>query len=304
MNSNLAKWIHDWNNRIIVRKKRLWKWIGFGLTAAAFIYIVSLAISSWDELRQVNLEQFGTPAVVAFFLYLISLVVQFIVWARLISCYRLISWQDFSIYFRSILIRRIPGGIWHVLGRTSLYSGLTNLPRRIPGLGSLLEWLTLFLVGLCLLIGFETGILLALRVVLIILIVGIALIITIAWQPSSRSLRQRAIEGWTWIFLYFVSWILGILIFYQFVSTVGIEVGTEPELLRIWITAASIGVFMMLIPASFGIQEISLVLLLQALIPKSSAIAIAILIRMVYLLADAMWGLLGWRLGEIMMRNK
>ncbi len=218
--------------------------------------------------------------------------------------YRLISWQDFSIYFRSILIRRIPGGIWHVLARTSLYSGLTNLPGRIPVLGSFLEWLTLFLVGLCMLIGFETSILLVLRVVLIILIMGIALIMTMAWQPSSRSLRQRAIEGWTWIILYFVSWILGILIFYQFVSTVGIEVGTEPELIRIWIAAASIGVFMMLIPASFGIQEISLVLLLQALIPKSSAIAIAILIRMVYLLADALWGLLGWRLGEIMMRNK
>jgi hypothetical protein len=238
----------------------------------------------------------------AFGLYLISLVIQFFTWSRIISFHRKVSWQDVDIYARMILMRSLPGGAWHWIGRISMYSGSTEVPTRVVVLGNFLEWILLILMGAAIFLAFTGS--LYLRLLAILLVISAALGLSIAWQPPDRSWGKRLAEAVLWVILDGVVWIAGAVIFYLFTLAVaGREPLSFPESLRIWTFSGSLLMLIIFLPSSLGVREITLVWLLQPYISTSLALLIALLIRVVFMLADILWGLFGWSFSQIILRR-
>jgi len=53
-----------------------------------------------------------------------------------------------------------------------------------------------------------------------------------------------------------------------------------------------------------GVQEVSLVFLLQPYLPASVALLVALLLRLLFTLSDVLWGLTGWAFASIALRKK
>ena len=113
-----------------------WQWLGYVITTATIAYIAILLLYGGIQLRHVDIRQFLPAIIMSFFIYFVSLAVQFAIWARLFSFHHRVGWRDVDIYSRMILMRRLPGGLWHWVGRTALYSSTTTVPPKIAMLAN------------------------------------------------------------------------------------------------------------------------------------------------------------------------
>ncbi len=286
------------------RKHRWWSWIGYLLTITAISYLIYIFFSDEIDLRSFNWREFGIAILISGGIFFISLVIQFIVWARMISFQRGITWKDVEIYSRMILIRRIPGGPWHWIGRTAMYSSSTELPSRVSFLGSVLEWTLMTLIGVAFLIAVTEGMELVIRYLFIVAIYGLCMFLSIKWQPKHRSWLSRFIEASSWLLLYTISWILGFIIFLLVLQVIGEPNMTWQEAMRVWSITASIGMILVIMPATLGVIEVSLVWLLQPFLTQPVALLVAIMIRLIYIFSDAFWGLLGWLISRRLYRRQ
>ena len=287
-----------------VRERRYrWRWLGYLLTTAALFYLAYVLIGSSTRLRQVDLSNYLMPVLAAIGIYLVSLIVQFVVWARMISFHRQVGWEDIEIYARTILMRRLPGGPWHWVGRISMYSSSTELPAKVSAAGSLVEWTLVLLVGAGLFVAVVEGLPALLRASLLSAATGLALAIAIGWQPRTRSRGARLAEAIFWIFLYAVAWQAGLAIFLAIANTTGAGLGWL-EGMKVWMVAGGLGVITVVLPFTLGILEASLVLLLQPYLDPLLALVVALMIRLIYVAGDGLWGFLGWQFGRLMFLRK
>lgn len=280
-----------------------WRWLGYLLTTAALFYLAYVLIGSSTRLRQVDLSNYLMPVLAAIGIYLVSLIVQFVVWARMISFHRHVGWEDIKIYARTILMRRLPGGPWHWVGRISMYSSSTEVPARVSAAGSLVEWTLVLLVGAGLFFAVAEGLPALLRLSLLSAATGLALAIAIVWQPHTRSRATRLAEAILWIFLYAVAWQAGLVIFLAIANTAGAGLGWL-EGMQVWMVAGGLGVITVVLPFTLGVLEASLVLLLQPYLDPLLALVVALMIRLIYVAGDALWGFLGWQFGRLIFLRK
>jgi hypothetical protein len=68
------------------------------------------------------------------------------------------------------------------------------------------------------------------------------------------------------------------------------------DVIRIWIIAGGAGMLTAVLPSTFGVREISLTYLLSPHLGMSPALLIALLIRILFILAEIVWGATGWGL--------
>jgi len=274
-----------------------WRWLGYGLTLLAFVYLAIILVYSGYQVRQLRWQDFWRPASLALALYLLSLLLQLFVWARLLSFHRKVGWRDVAIYSRVLVMRRLPGGVWHWVGRTAFYTGETELTGRVILLANFLEWVLLLLVaaGIALYSWVDLPIVFRWAGGMALCLAALAL--TIAWQPISRPTWLKAIDGGSWIAVYLLVWVLGGIILYRFAQAAG---GTLDLLGGIWVWALSGGssLLFIIIPAGLGIREITLTWLLSPFLSPANALLIAILIRLAFTLADLIWGSLGLALSR------
>ncbi len=270
------------------------KWLGYVLTAGAGLYLVALLIISGKQFREIPLQDFWQAIIVTLFLYLASLGVQFFIWVRVISFHHRVSWQDVAIYARVILLRRLPGGVWHWLGRTTMYAEAAQLPAKTVMLANFLEWALLILVALSITIAGLDNLAPWLRVGLSAFILGLCVWLVWNWQPNSRKKRWRLGEGLLWTILYGLAWVLGGIIVFIFAQAAGNTALTWGRAVWVWAIAGGAGFFIVFIPAGLGIREITITLLLQPYLPTAGALLVAIAIRFIFVLSDLLWGGLGW----------
>jgi len=236
-------------------------------------------------------------------LYLISLLLQFFVWARLFSFYHRVGWRDLEIYARMILVRRLPGGIWHWFGRATLYTATTSVRTEIVLYGNLMEWGMLILVagGISVIELLATSI--GVRVLLSVLMVGGAIALAVGWQPHTRAWWLRIAEAALWLLLYGVAWLIGGIILYLVASASGVNQLNWATSIGVWSLAGGVSMIITIVPV-IGVQEVSLVFLLQPYLPASVALLVALLLRLLFTLSDVLWGLTGWAFASIALRKK
>jgi hypothetical protein len=288
--------LENWSHKIGDAQKR-WRWVGNLLTIAAFVYIAAIFIFGGLNFSDIYWGDFWKPTLIALLLYLLSLLFQYIVWVRLISFHHKASWIDMAIYSRVLLLRRLPGGIWHWVGRTAMYTGNSLIPGRTTILANFLEWILLLLIAGAILLGGATNLPAWLRIGLSSLLVGIGAVLAFAWQPIHRRVILRALESLLWLILFLLTWLMGGLIVYIYViaATAGADSGTIDWLYSTWAWALTGGSSLLLVfvPSGLGIREITLTWILGPLIGVSNALVIALLIRITFIVADLLWGSLG-----------
>ncbi len=186
--------LFDTWSKLLTTAQRRWRWVGYGLTGLAFLYLAALIIVSREQIQQIQWRSYWAPFFTALLVYLASLMIQFLVWTRLVSFHHRISWRDMAIYFRVLIMRRLPGGIWHWVDRTAMYTGVTEMPGRVVMLANFLEWsLLLLLAGAIGIAGWQSGPA-WLRGLLAGAIILLALFLAYSWQPKDRWFVSRAIR--------------------------------------------------------------------------------------------------------------
>lgn len=288
-------------SKLLTTAQRRWRWVGYGLTALAFLYLAALVIVSREQIQQIQWKSYWAPFFIALLVYLASLLVQYLVWARLVSFHHRISWRDMAIYFRVLLMRRLPGGIWHWVDRTAMYTGATEMSGRVVMLANFLEWtLLLLLAGAIGIAGWQTGPA-WLRGLLAGAIVLLAVFLAYSWQPKGRWFISRAAESVLWVGLYTLAWMAGGLILYLFAHATQLDLPASDSYAQItylrcfwaWAIAGGSSLLMVFIPAGLGVREITLTWLLAPYLPFSAILLVAIIIRLTYAVADMGWGTLG-----------
>jgi hypothetical protein len=236
-------------------------------------------------------------------LYLVSLLPQFFVWARLFSFHHRVGWRDMEIYARMILVRRLPGGIWHWLGRATLYTATTSVRTEVVLFGNLTEWGMLILIagGISVIELFAAPI--SVRILLSVLMVGGAVSLAVTWQPRSRVWWRRLTEASLWVFLYGFAWFIGGFILYLFARASGANQLNLATAVGLWSLTGGVSMIITILPV-IGVQEVSLVFLLQPYLPASAALIVALLLRLLFTVSDVLWGLAGWAIASLALRKR
>lgn len=284
--------------------RQRWRWLGYLLTGASVFYIAALLIFGdldWQKLRQLNL---WLPLAAALLLYLASLVFQYLVWTRFIAPYHRAGWQDLAIYGRALLLRRLPGGVWHWVGRTAMYTGSTQVPGRVTLLANFLEWVLLLLLAAAIVLGGVSSWPAGLRLLLASLPVLAAVGLAYAWQPGERSRLARLLEALGWLALYSLAWLMGGLIVMVFSTALQ---GSAPAAVFtwnyatwVWALTGGSSLAVIVVPSGLGIRELTLTWILGERLGTEGALAVALLIRLSFLAADLLWGFLSMLAGRFL----
>lgn len=283
-----------WSKRISITPSR-WRVIGYLLTVLALIYLLNLLLLGGLSLSEIDWWAYESVLLPMMGAYLIALLTQFTVWARVISYHHKVSWRDVEIYSRMILIRTLPGGPWHWLGRISMYAGSTQVPSRIILSGSFLEWVLMLFMGTGLGILLTRELDIWIRLVLVIIILSLALGLAMHWQPQIYRTEQRFIEAAFWMTLFSISWFMAGFILYLSVQAAGGHLDWI-ESTRISALAGILNLFITFLPSTVGIREVTIIWFLQPYLVLPIAVIVALSIRVIYTLADIFWGFSGWML--------
>ena len=142
-----------------------------------------------------------------------------------------------EIYARMILVRRLPGGIWHWLGRATLYTATTSVRTKVVLFGNLMEWGMLILIAGSISVIELVAVPISARVLLSVLLIGGAMALAFTWQPRTRALWLCLAEAILWIFLYGVSWLIGGIILYLVAHAAGANQLDWAKAVGVWTLA-------------------------------------------------------------------
>lgn len=302
MRINYISFVQWWQS--IQESKTNWKWLGRILNIAAVIYIGALIIYLQVWTLDVDWGSLFPDVVLVLFIYLVSVMIQYFVWTRILIPFRHTTLKDVEIYARTMLMRRLPGLPWHWIGGTALYTALTDISSRNVLFAYVGEWLLLVLTGMTLLATLQTTTNQFVRLLIFIPIFILTLAFSFILQPNTRQFPRKAMEGLLWIALYSMAWVLGGLILFILVDELATESLALYDVIQIWIIAGGVGMLTAILPSSFGVREISLTFLLRPQLGMSLALLIALLIRVIFILADIVWGATGWGLSWFIQKKR
>ena len=217
--------------------------------------------------------------------------------------------EESRIYFYTYLMKRLPGSIWYVGGRAALYE-VRGDASRVAVVGSAIEIILLTLAALInggaayaslragTGAGWAVGFGAFMLLVLLARQIGRSLFPSLlrlvlpshTYQPSSVNFTALMMALWLYVGAYHV----GASIVIHVVRTLGGETSYAQALLS-WAIAGGAGMLIsLLIPTGGGARDVSLWALLSAALPPNQALLAVILLRILLLLGDIVWSLVGW----------
>jgi hypothetical protein len=270
--------------------------IALVLNLAMLSLLLIILYQSRDELPQLARQFSLRLAALAGLCYAASFTIQWLAWADL-SGYRRYEWRDaLDQYVRTTFMARLPGGLWKIAGRMTVYRAPRISPRAA---------LAVALVELALLLATSAALLLLMTSLDWWLRAGggLALVVTLAVVASRTGglvpglqRGHRWLRWPLWSAGYALSWISGGLMVYLMIRMLGYA-GAVPvvESIKLWCISGAAGLALQFIPVSALFRDGTLVVLLQPLVPLHIAVLAALLMRlamMVFELATG-WALLG-----------
>lgn len=278
------------------------RWVGYVLTALALVYLGVLLVYSGFKIPVIDWHAYLFASLATIGLYLVSLLLQFFVWSRLFSFHHRVGWRDLEIYSRMILVRRLPGGIWHWLGRATLYTATTTVPTETVLFGNLMEWGLLILIAGGISVVEYLAVPIGIKALLSTLLIGAGVLLAFFWQPRTRAWGLRLGESALWVILYTITWIFGGIILYYLSRATGAIQLDWIKASGVWALSGGVSMIITIAPV-IGVQEVSLVFLLQPYLPASSALLVALILRLLFTISDVLWGLVGWGIASLALRK-
>jgi hypothetical protein len=216
--------------------------------------------------------------------------------------------RHFRYYCIANVAKRLPGTVWYVAGRGYLYGG-DGVNARAVVTASGIELAVMLLSGVATAAIFVLPRTAASGLQLVALgTIGSLTLTAIHPRVLRRLLRAlrvtpermpgyRSLLGW--LASYMLVWSLSGLVLYLIGSAIWpIEPRHIPYVIGSVALAGVMSSSLFLLPSNFGVNELSLSLLLNAILPLSLAGLIALASRVLVLLYDILWAGAGWTLGR------
>ncbi|UCG25239.1 MAG: flippase-like domain-containing protein [Chloroflexota bacterium] len=285
-----------------------------------FMVLLSLAviarvvIDNWDLL--VRQEWTFAPVWLGYALlfFFIDLAISLFGWHLLVA--QLTGFNSMrlntKICLQSNLARRLPGSVWYVASRATLYQDVGVSKRKISmvsGLELVLFILSGILVTLITLplwfsrlgtIGESIQIwwlLLVLPVALLLMHPGVLQRIWRRIGEDDPSVNVKWSYVATWIGIYVGTWLFGGAVLYCVIRVFHeLHVSNLIVITGMWSLAGAISLIGFLVFSNIGLRELSLVLLLSLVIPFPTAIIVALVVRLIWLGGELLTSLLSFAL--------
>lgn len=277
----------------------IWYLVSIGITLACFYLLYRLIIPNLDSLLAVrNNFQIG-PILLTIPVYFTGLYAASIVWGKMMNDLTtpLPMRQHQNIYIVTHAARRLPGSVWHVLGRIAWYERL-GIRKGITAFANVLETVLIVLSGLVIVavffplltnksgialwqLGLGIGIgLLAIHPRFIQLIMK-----KLGQEPASHKISYPLV--FKWFIYYLVIWLTGGTVLFLIVQAMNpVPLSLWPVCIVIWCTAGVAGMLIIILPSGLGLNEATISLLLALHIPSSIGVAAAIIIRILLTLYE------------------
>jgi len=284
----------------------------------SFSFMGYLVYRNWQQLEAYRQHwRMHYPMILlAFALYPTGLVPNVVGWHVLMK--RLGGLSSFranaQIYCYSCLPKQLPGGVWHIAGRTYLNQE-QGIHTRVTLLGSSVEWVLLIASGLLVYLlaglmpssgtdrasGLNPGVALALLAPLLIVLCPPVFNRLVSWllarlhRPKLPPLGLRDLL--VLLGVYVIAWIMGGVVLYVLSQAiVPLSPAALPAVIGAWGGAGAIGFVAAYFLQGLGIRDVTLALLLSNLMPLSAAAVVSILFRLLITVGEIVWPLLWARL--------
>lgn len=294
MEIKIFKAIHDFSEKI--RSNRLFKNL---LIAISLIYPIALIIISWHDIVEIDFLAFLKSLLICFIIYCVSLIIQFFCWFILINGNKNIIFEDLSVYLSTVLMRRIPGGFWHWVGRSTLYINSDQEKTTNISSGNLIEWLTLILVGVSSYLVFGHhfwG----------IVFLGVAYFILLYHLSKNNPIKIFLFFlPLIVILLYMLCWILGGILLAILGNNLSSDLSLQlSQYISFWSITGASNTLLFFLPGGLGIREVSLSYLLNPYFKFSQIILLALQLRIVFLCSDLILGTIGLTMNRSINKEK
>ena len=255
------------------------------LFLVSIVYTLLLLFLSRSEIKLINWGVFWGLFTISFLLYFISLFLQCINWSLAVDGSLSNFTLNSEVFYRSILLQRIPGGFWHWLGRTNFYQeydfvyGKSSI--RPIRLANFYEWLLFVLTGLSIYLwtkNFIAGIVFSTVCLMTILFM---------FQRIRQGVHiSLAIPSMT-ILLMLVRWGLGFYTLFLLLNNLIYPATVTPEfVLSTWTLSSTIAMATFFLPSTGIVRDFTLTALLAPTIPISKVILLAAELRIIFLISD------------------
>ncbi|MGQ9491468.1 MAG: lysylphosphatidylglycerol synthase domain-containing protein [Anaerolineae bacterium] len=278
----------------------------FGLV---LISLVALSVREWEQIEGWLHHITAGLLLKIFAVYTGALVLAALTWYLIIR--RLSGATDARIHLRvyciTNLARRLPGVLWHVVGRAVLYEQ-AGLSKTTTVLASGVEQVLIVLSGvLVYLVSLVVTSGTAQINIIWLIITMLAGILTVhprllgailrRWgQQEALSVRYQDLA--VWLALCIITWIAGGYMAIIVVnSNQPLSLVEQVEIIGAWSLSGSITSLVTFLPAGLGVREVSLVVLLGPSIGWPFATFVAVILRLLITLFEIIWGAIAWRAG-------
>ena len=291
-----------------------WRRVGgtiLGVVVMGVLVVVLARQIQWEEVSwQRWLQSFGYDTVLVTGVILaVATALMLWIWGSMLAAVdpagQSVSWRrHFGIYLSTALGKRLPGALWHVASRTVLYNR-AGIRKRVVLAVSGMEVLFMTASGALLALLFLPSILPLLRDNRLLLLGLAALLVfsLISLHPRvlhrlslGRELKRHTIPArlqFQWRVACGAIWLLGgALVAYIASQLAPVQPDVIPYLVASWIIAALIGTVTLILPAGFGIADLSLAYFLSFAIPAAEAAFVAVAVRLLAKLWDVLMPLL------------
>lgn len=276
----------EWLERWIGKLREIRKNPGFSkfLTVTSIIYPLILIFLSRKEIAQLDWQAFLRSALVSLLVFYVSMALQNVNWSLIVDGSLKRFWLNSKVYFQTVLMKRLPGGVWHWLGRLSLYESNEIENDSSISSANFIEWLMLILTGLVVYLATVNGYLGILAASVVVLL-GYRLFSRRDYSPSQALLVSIVV-----CFLYGVCWVAGGVILHWLIQGVRPEFApTFQSSLALWSLSSAVGMVFFFFPSGALLRDFSLGALLTRQIEPAKVVLIILQVRLIFLAADFIW---------------
>jgi hypothetical protein len=303
--------------RRLEAKPQVRRALSLGVLLFTAVFMLVLVRRSAGQLSEFeDWSAFLGALAIGFLLYPLSLVIQAFVWQLTMVRVGGVrgGWWDLEIYAYTHLVRRLPGAVWYLAGRTAMYRG-RGVGAGVTLAASGVEWLLLMLAAAAVYVAFtvagDAPLVAGLTVSALLLILAALIfrrfltagtriqslpVLRHKMEPVHQERLPRVPDVVFWLALYGVCYLIGgaiLLILTQgVVPDSAIDLG---DATRVWALAGGTSLlFSTVIPAGLGVRELTLTVLLAPFASTTAAILVAVLLRLLFIGGDLVWGLGLW----------
>lgn len=283
----------------LFKHKPIWYIASIGISLICLYILYRLIIPNLDDLTIVR-ENFSIGQILLTIpVYYLGLYSASIVWGKMMNDLTdpLPEQQHQNIYIITHAARRIPGFVWHVLGRIAWYEQM-GIRKSITAFANGLETLLIIVSGLVMVAIFFPFLSEKSGVEFWQIILGIAfgfiffhpkfikkILQKLGQEDSHQEITYKMILKW---FLYYlIIWLTGGTVLFLILSSMlQVTFSLWPICIVIWCIAGVAGMLLLFLPSGFGLNEATISLLLAMYISSSLAVAAAIIIRILLTIYD------------------